>query len=90
MLEREDEYSFLTKQYKLDSIEVSHFKSFLRLQSQDRNFIFDNLSKCLITAKNNFIKQYDQELGIRNIHFLDSSVDQAFKNVFFSVIKKAN
>jgi len=88
MLERDDEYTFLSKHYKLEKIDLDHFKSFLKVQSKDGNFIFDILSRCLISAKNNFIKLYDQKIGIRNIHFLDRSVDEAFYHMFFTVLIK--
>lgn len=88
MLEREEEYSYLKKQYKLENIEILHFKTFLRNQIRDRNFLFDILSKCLISAKNTFIKLYDEKIGIRNIYFLDRSVDEAFNSVFFSKLKE--
>lgn len=88
MLERESEYSYLTNQYKLQKIQVAHFRKFFKNHLNDRNFLFDMLSKSLISAKNNFIKLYDEQIGIRNIHFLDRSVDDAFNSVFLSVLKE--
>jgi len=87
MLDRDDEYHLLNKKYKLKKIEVASFKTFLKYQSIDRKFVFDFLSKSLITAKNKFILLYNEELGIRNIHFLDRSVDEAFNDVFISVLR---
>lgn len=84
LLENEDEYSFLKKQYNLDGISVSNFANFLRFQCDNDTFVFDLLSKCLISAKQSFLSLYKQELGIRNITNLDKSVDQAFKNNIFS------
>lgn len=88
MLETEDEYHLLCNQYKLKKIEIRRFKAFIKRQSKEKNFIFDLLSRCLITAKDIYLKLYNQELGIRNIHFLDRSVDQAFDNIIFSSLKE--
>lgn len=84
LLENDDDHIFLKNQYKLDSISVASFTNFLSLQCNDDNFIFDLLSKCLISAKESFLSIYKQELGIRNITNLDKAVDQAFKNIIFS------
>ena len=73
-------------QYKLQYLTISGFKNFLKYQSKDENFIYDILSKCIISGKNTFLKLYDQELGIRNIHNFDKAVDTAFNDVLFKIL----
>jgi len=84
LLEKEEDYTYLIKQYKIPSISITNFRNFMKQQLKDENYIFDLLSKCLISAKNRFLKLYDNKLGMRNILFLESSVDEAYKSVFFS------
>lgn len=87
LIENEEDYNALTKQYKLKFISKQSFKAFLRFQNNDNNFVFDLLSKCLINAKNIFLKLYDKEIGIKNVYFLDRAVDQAFKSNVFSIME---
>ena len=81
MLESDEEYTMLIKQYKLSKISFKCFRNFLKFQNVDDNFVYDILSKCLLQAHDNFIKVYDKELGIRNMYNMDSSVDNAYKKI---------
>ncbi len=84
MLEKTEDCSFLIKQYKLKKISFPLFKTFLKYQSKDDNFIFDLFSKCLVKAKDTYLKLYNNEHGLRNIYNLDIAVDKAFDHVFFT------
>jgi hypothetical protein len=81
LLDSDEEYSLLKKQYKLKKISFNCFRNFLKYQSANENFIFEILSKCLLKAHENFIKVYDKELGIRNMYNMDSSVDSAYRKI---------
>jgi hypothetical protein len=86
MLDNDGEYNMLKKQYKLKNIRYICFKNFLKLQSNNSDFIHEMLSRCLLKAYENFIKIYDKELGIRNIYNMDSSVDKAYNNIINELI----
>ena len=88
LLERDEEYDLLSKQYKLKRLYINQFVNFIFEQKQNDNYVYDLLSKCLIEAKNIFLEKYQKDLGIRNIQNLDSSVDDAFNNIFLENLNK--
>lgn len=88
MLDKDEEYKFFLRQYNLRELEYKHFKTFLKYQSYDENFVLYILAKCLISSKNLFLKKYNKELGIRNIHNLDKCIDEKFRDVLFNILNQ--
>jgi hypothetical protein len=85
--DNQEEYIIMINKYKLRKISNNSFKNFFKYQSVDDNFIFEMLSKCLLKAHENYLNVYNKELGVRNMYNMDSSVDNAYKQIFKVLLK---
>jgi hypothetical protein len=88
LIEEDKDYEFQLKNQNLQKISIFQFKNFIKKLNQDENYIYELLSKCMISIKEKYKREFDSNKNEMNFLIIDPIIYRSYQKEIYDELLK--
>ena len=78
LMDSNKDVEILRKTHRIELMSIKQFKNFIRKIYSDDNYLFELLAKCVISVKNDYIKQFNKDRKEMNFLLIEPIIQSSF------------